>query len=408
MKNKHIMFVDKNKVVNYSGGVEKVICSFANEFVGRGYDVSIVCLDTEFGQPHFELDNRVWFINLCYSYSKMKYNGIAYLLKKAQREVMRLFLGKKLSRWGIHIEDPREHYFYREFASRLRKCIKDIQPDIILPTDVEATTVVIDVLDKLQMSDVKVISMCHSDPSRLEYRENYIQALRKCTAVQVLLPIYKTFFINKGINNVIVIPNGIEQVDDDAIRNLNKCNKKIICVGRVDGAGKRQHLLIEAFAMIADKYPDWSVHFYGDVANKRYKKKLDNLIESYGLSDRIIFEGTTREMQKVLLEADIFAFPTEYEGLSMSLLEAMTAGLPVLAFKECRSISSMVKDDEDGVLSDTGVNAYIVCLERMITDVELRVRLGKTAHENAKKYNPINIWNIWNNYLIKLMKGECQ
>ena len=405
MNKKHIMFIDKNKIVNYSGGVEKVICSFANEFVNRGYDVSIVCIDDENGRPHFHLNESVHFINLCFDYSDKIYNGIEYVARKVEREILRAFFGKKLEFLGKRIADPREAYFYKEFTERLRKCLDESKPDIILPTDVEAATVVVNVLEQLGINDVRVISMCHSDPTRLEYKDRYIQALKKCTAVQVLLPIYREFFQNMGISEVAVIPNGTAQIEDNKVRNLRQCNNRIICIGRIDGAGKRQHLLIEAFAMIADKYPDWSVHFYGDVANKRYKKKLDNMIESYGLSDRIIFEGTTREMQKVLLEADIFAFPTEYEGLSMSLLEAMTAGLPVLAFKECRSISSMVKDDEDGILSDSGVNAYKVCLDRLITDEDLRVRLGKTAHENAKKYNPVGIWNTWERLFNKVLEG---
>ena len=50
---KTIMFIDKNKVVNYAGGVEKVICSFANEFSTRGYVVYIVCMDAEAGMPFF-------------------------------------------------------------------------------------------------------------------------------------------------------------------------------------------------------------------------------------------------------------------------------------------------------------------------------------------------------------------
>ena len=45
------MLIDEVKVVNYAGGIERVMCNFANEFVKRGYDVSFVCLDTEEGKP---------------------------------------------------------------------------------------------------------------------------------------------------------------------------------------------------------------------------------------------------------------------------------------------------------------------------------------------------------------------
>lgn len=46
------MLIDEVKVVNYAGGIERVMCNFANEFVKRGYDVSFVCLDTEEGNHY--------------------------------------------------------------------------------------------------------------------------------------------------------------------------------------------------------------------------------------------------------------------------------------------------------------------------------------------------------------------
>lgn len=49
---KKIMLIDEVKVVNYAGGIERVMCNFANEFVKRGYDVSFVCLDTEEGKEN--------------------------------------------------------------------------------------------------------------------------------------------------------------------------------------------------------------------------------------------------------------------------------------------------------------------------------------------------------------------
>ena len=60
---KKIMFIDENKIVNYSGGIERVICAMANEFIHRGYNVSIVCMDTENGVPFFALNRAINFIN---------------------------------------------------------------------------------------------------------------------------------------------------------------------------------------------------------------------------------------------------------------------------------------------------------------------------------------------------------
>ena len=49
-----ILLVDEVKVVNYAGGIEKVLCDFSNEFVKRNYTVDFLCLDLEKGQPFYE------------------------------------------------------------------------------------------------------------------------------------------------------------------------------------------------------------------------------------------------------------------------------------------------------------------------------------------------------------------
>lgn len=395
---KSIMFIDKNKIVGYSGGVEKVICSFANDFLNRGYDVSIVCIDTEKGMPQFPLDDRARFINLCFEYSDKDYNSFEYLIKKAEREILRAFLGKKLRFLGKSLEDPREAYFYREFSQRLEKCIAHINPDVILPTDVESTFVVQKVLEKLGKKNIPVVSMCHLDPDFYNYTKEHRESLKK-VAVQVLLPCFKRTFEEMGVENLKVIPNMVSQITDESLRDLNECHHQIINVGRVDGDQKCQHRLIAAFSRIADKYPEWSVHFYGDIANKRYKHRLDSMISEAKLEDRIIFEGTTKEMQKKLLDADIFAFPSKYEGFSLALLEAMTAGLPVIAYKDCASVAAVIKDGETGFLAEAGIDDFTDKLEQLISSAELRNSMGKAAHEEAKKYSPMAVWDMWDEYI---------
>ena len=89
-----IMLVDEVKVVNYAGGIERVMCSFANAFVDRGYEISFVCLDTEEGNPLYFLDNNVKFINL--AFIGEKYINFKYYLKKLNKEVLRIFCDNKM------------------------------------------------------------------------------------------------------------------------------------------------------------------------------------------------------------------------------------------------------------------------------------------------------------------------
>ena len=126
---KKIMLIDEVKVVNYAGGIERVMCNFANEFVKRGYDVSFVCLDTEEGKPLYFLDNSVKFINL--AFLGEEYINIKYYLKKLGKELLRIFCDNKMMFLGRKLTDPKKEYFISEFIKRLKIQIESIEPDML-------------------------------------------------------------------------------------------------------------------------------------------------------------------------------------------------------------------------------------------------------------------------------------
>lgn len=91
-----IMLVDEFKIVNYAGGIEHVLCKFANEFVKRNYQAVLVGLDIEKGVPAFDLDSKVKFINLCYDVPRKPYICAAYYWQKAKKEILRAIGGPRL------------------------------------------------------------------------------------------------------------------------------------------------------------------------------------------------------------------------------------------------------------------------------------------------------------------------
>lgn len=390
---KRIMLIDKNKTVNYSGGVEKVICNFANEFTKRGYEVYIVCIDAEKGRPAFYLENNVHFINLCYSYEKYDFVNFRYQLIKIQREIMRGLIGREMTFLGVKFSDPKEMYFYAEFRKRLTKCLLDICPDIILPTDVEATVVVNDVLKRIKRK-IPVISMCHGDPSFLKYTARGIDSLRESQRVQVLLPEFAEFLKKLGVNNTVVIPNAVEMFSRERDKD-NSREKTIINVARIDGGGKRQEIIVEAFATLVNKFPDWKVDFWGDIANQGYKKRLDKIIKKYGLKKYISFRGTTNDMFSVYSNADIFAFPSSHEGFGMSMVEAMSAGIPVVAYKNCKGPAAIITNEVDGFLCKDGVEDFSSKMCILMENAELRKKMGIQASLKALEYEPTKVWDRW-------------
>ena len=381
-----IVIIDENKVVNYAGGIEKIICGFANEFTKRGHDVSIVCMDEEAGVPFFGLDKKVNFVNL--GIKTDFYEGFfdyKWQLKKIQREISKLWDKK---------HNCKKDYFFRGFIQRLDVLIKHLQPDVIIAIDSDTAMMAHKCSN---LGDIPVVAMCHIVPNSEHFSAEQIAALQKCKVVQVLQPGFVAQMYSLGVENVTIIPNCVKQIPCDDIKN--KDNKTIIIVARIEPVRKRQHLAIRAFSNIAGKYPEWKLEMYGSVGNKTYYKQLQKLITEEKLDSQVSIKGPVNNILQVYQQADILVSTSDYEGFGLSVVEAMSAGLPVIAFRECYPDNYIIAEGQTGLLCDTSIEAMSKSMDTLMSSYELRVQYGKNAHEYAKKFAPDNIWDKWESLL---------
>lgn len=107
---------------------------------------------------------------------------------------------------------------------------------------------------------------------------------------------------------------------------------------------KQTHILVEAFASLARQYPRWDVWIWGEVKKKDYYQRLCQFIEAQGLIGRIHLAGTTTAVQDELRQADIFAFPSAFEGFPLALTEAMATGLPSVGFRSADAVNELIVD----------------------------------------------------------------
>lgn len=399
-----ILLIDEHKTVNYAGGVERVLAAFANAFSARGYGVAIACMDEERGGMFFPLDPSVRFHNFWYEYGA-PFGGAAWFWKKIEKEFLRTFAGGKMVFAGKKIRDPKKEYFFEAFIDRLRGLIEDFRPDVILSITAEGAYIAQTAAD---VKNIPVIAMCHTEPTREAsgYGDREFCAWKKSACVQVLMDSFLPTMERFGVKHAICIPNFVQQVADTEIANLVVPHNRIIAVGRVDGGGKGQHILIDAFSLLAQRFPDWSVHLYGDIANRRYKKRLDAMIAEKKLAGRVIFEGTTKNLGAVYRASDIFAFPSEFEGFGLSLAEAMSAGLPAVGRRSCAAVNEIIEDGKTGLLAEEGKESFAAALERLMSDGALRVRIGRAAHEAVKCYQPEKVWDLWEKAIEAVLKGK--
>jgi len=114
-------------------------------------------------------------------------------------------------------------------------------------------------------------------------------------------------------------------------------------------------------------------------------RQLEEHRDKLGLGARFSFLGYREDPIPVLLAADVFCLSSRFEGLPIALLEAMAAGLPVVATR-VGGIPSVVTDGKEGRLVPAADPTALAAAVRELRDPGLRSRLAAAAHERARAF----------------------
>ena len=122
------------------------------------------------------------------------------------------------------------------------------------------------------------------------------------------------------------------------------------------------------------------------------------------MEEQIKFYGTTDAIYDQLQKAAIFAQTSAYEGFPLAMTEAMSAGLPVIGYKNCPAVNELVKDGQNGFLCADGTDDYADKLLKLVRDKELREKMGKQAKQDMQAYGAEKIWGQWEELLESIIK----
>ncbi|MFN3873599.1 MAG: glycosyltransferase family 4 protein [Ignavibacterium sp.] len=186
--------------------------------------------------------------------------------------------------------------------------------------------------------------------------------------------IYKDWFNNVPIH---VIGNPIRQICSNG---LDKRENIVLSVGRLIKS-KNYDKLIEIFASI--DIPDWKLIIVGDDAQKqKNRERLQFLINLLKAQDRIELAGQRADVDDFYRRAKIFAFTSSSEGFPNVIGEAMSAGLPVVAYDCVAGPSEMIEHGTTGFLVQLhDEENFKTCLMKLMMDKKLRQTMG----ENGKR-----------------------
>ena len=174
--------------------------------------------------------------------------------------------------------------------------------------------------------------------------------------------------------------------------------KEIVTVGRIDD-NKNQKMLVEAFAEIKEKFPEWSLHLYGDGDRK---KKLE---EQYG-AEQIVFHGQTPDVVSCIKDSSIFVLPSRQEGMPNALIEAMALRMACISTDcPCGGPADLINSGENGILIPVDdKQALKEQLASVMSNDELRRKLGENARASVEKLNPETVNGKWKEYIERVCR----
>ncbi|MFQ1001291.1 glycosyltransferase family 4 protein [Modestobacter sp. SSW1-42] len=211
------------------------------------------------------------------------------------------------------------------------------------------------------------------------------RTLRRADAVVVLTARTAAALREDGVpaDRISTIPSGFEPAVFERVPAGGRRDRpRIGYVGRL-AAQKRADLLVSAFGAMQQE-ADLLV-----VGDGPERERVHRLVRTSPAADRITTTGFVEHsaVPGVLASLDLLVLPSAYEEMGSVLVEAMVAGLPVVA-SDVGGIPEVVVHGETGLLVPPGdVPALTAALDRLVADPALRSRLAEGARERSRHYS---------------------
>ena len=361
--------------VNLPGGYDRIIIEKANYLAEHDHDVIITVASHALAKPYYPISEKVRLIDFNIDFHQQYRHGLFY-----------------------------RAYLYFSLMRQYRQAIENLlyveRPDVVISTlgrELDFITEIKDGSIKIGESHIAkdYVRNLHLMEQRgflyrmiANYWRNKLERnVRKLSAL-VLLTQHDADSWN-GLTKTVVIPNSLPFYPPHG----SSCeNKQVIFVGRLNEQ-KGLEYLIDTWAKVNRKHPDWVLHMYGEGEQKQL---LSQMIKDEGLERVIISHQPTSMIMEKYLESSIFLLTSRFEGFGMVIIEAMACGLPVVSFDCPWGPAEIIRDGEDGFLVEylnTDEAAQRIC--QLIENPILRIDMGTQARKDVQRYERNVIMKRW-------------
>ena len=201
----------------------------------------------------------------------------------------------------------------------------------------------------------------------------------------------------KRIKTVPVIYNGIDLGNCHPKTDYSLTSQKtVLHIGRFSYQ-KNHELLIDAFEKVHLQMPEVKLQLIG---GGELENDIKEKVASSGLTENVKFLGLQDDVYKYLVDADIFILPSRYEGMPITLIEAMGTGLPIIA-TPVGGVPDMIQNSISGLLVESSAYNLSSAIINLLEDGNLRKKLGENAEKDSKRFSSMtmakNYIDIYNN-----------
>lgn len=359
-----------------AAGRERVIANKASCLTNLGHQVTIITTNQRNRTSYYPLPKEVDMYDLDINYDD--YSGKNMLSKVlAYRAKSKLF-SKRLNN------------YLSEHPQDVLVALMDRYVPAILQWKDLCVTVYENHFNKFAMYDLRESRTRQALQQTVYRMKDWFYTrfyYRRLDIFAVLTEEDKTYW-GRSFHNIMCMPNSINY-DDTTTAPLN--NRIVISVGRLTYQ-KGYDRLVSIWQQVEPLHPDWQMHIYGSGEDE---EALHRQISDAHLHNISIF-APTPDIASKLLSASAYVMTSRFEGLPMVLLEAMSAGLPLVSF-DCKcGPKDVIADGTNGYLvPDGNLDLMAQRLDTLLSNEDLRRKMGKTAKEHARNYSHQAIIARW-------------
>ena len=360
------------------GGTIRTTLSMASTLAGRGHDVEVASLLRPRRVPLFPVDPRVRLVALTGGRPRRSQPVTA---PDAVKWATTVALRRTRSRLA-HPRDARCTGLTLGHDVWLRRYVAAQHDAVVVATRLSLNVA----LARLRTDRQVAVAQEHNHLTRNpEIRADYARLYPSLDALTVLTDgdaeAYRA--ILHDTCPVVVVPN--------ALTHGTPLRRAPLLEPVAAAAGSLVHrkgfdLLVDAWRPVADAHPDWRLRIYG---TGERAADLSARIERAGLTGTVTLEGFEPDLAGRLDEASLFVLPSRHEGMPMVLIEAMAAGLPIVAADCPTGPAELLEGGRDGVLVPVGDTAALSSgILRVVSDERERRRLADAAARRARDFDP--------------------